>query len=133
MKKYKQIDESNINRLQEDILSLEDEKEKMNDPMYDGETPSNTTFDYPESGELLQPVEETTENYINVLCGDIINNINCLCEICSNDGERSFNEEDLIYMLIGINRELEFIINNVEEQQTNDVEYLDEPVETIVV
>lgn len=133
MKKYRQIDESNIDKLQEDILNLEDEKEKMNDPMYDYETSNNSTFDYIESGELLQPIEDATEDYIKVLCNNVINNINCLCEICSNTDECQIDKEELISMLIYINKGLENAINCNERYQNNNVEYLDEPVETIVV
>ena len=133
MKKYRQINESSIDRLQEEILNIEDEKERMSDPMYDVEKSNNQTFDYPESGELLQPVETATDDYIKVLCNSIINNMNCLCEICANSDECSVDKDDLISMLIDLNRNLEWALNCNGEQPVDNVEYLDEPAETIIV
>lgn len=133
MKKYRQINESSIDRLQEEILNIEDEKERMSDPMYDVEKSNNQTFDYPESGELLQPVETVTDDYIEVLCNSIINNINCLCEICAKSDGSSVDKDDLISMLIDLNRNLEWALNCDGEQPVDNVEYLDEPAETIIV
>ena len=96
----------------------------MSDPMYDVEKTNNQIFDYPESGELLQPVETATDDYIKVLCNSIINNINCLCEICANSDGCSVDKDDLISMLIDLNRNLEWTLNCNGEQPVDSVEYL---------